>query len=487
MFGNGPARTGLYIDRAFTKSALLVIADGGGLRPDPGYNAPLEGDVYSTPVFAEGGVNGQDAVFVATEENNVYAFDTVTGAALWTTSVGPEAHLSQLGCGNINPIGVTSPLALDLARHQLYLDAMNDLPDGGAPPFHRVIALDMDTGAEVWSIELDTILPDFTAVYQNNRAGLLIMDDTVFVPFGGHAGDCGNYHGRVVAVPLSNPVPSAVYEFSTVAYAGAIWAPNGIASDGTSIYAVTGNAQSAPGVDTAPATWAQSQGEAVLRLPPQTLAFSGLSTDYFVPNDWADLDDSDGDLSSNGVLLFDLPGAGSGQLAFLIGKTRIGWLLDRQNLGGLNTPNMPLAQLPNVATTDASGGMVAYTTPTGTYVGYNAPCWVSGSALGVLRVKPGSPPTLSQAFCVNEGADRDDWGGSPMVTTTDGTHDAVIWGLGAGGGDNQLHAYDGDTGARVVASSGIGSVTHWVAPIVAKGTIYVAGNNQLYALRVKDP
>ena len=38
--------------------------------------------------------------------------------------------------------------------------------------------------------------------------------------------------------------------------------------------------------------------------------------------------------------------------------------------------------------------------------------------------------------------------GSPWVTTTDGTNNAIVWVVGAQG-DGQLHGYDGDTGAVI--------------------------------------
>ena len=42
---------------------------------------------------------------------------------------------------------------------------------------------------------------------------------------------------------------------------------------------------------------------------------------------------------------------------------------------------------------------------------------------------------------------------SPWVTTTDGTHNAIVWVVGSeDGGDQRLHGYNGDTGAVVYAA-----------------------------------
>jgi hypothetical protein len=266
--------------------------------------------------------------------------------------------------------------------------------------------------------------------------------------------------------------------FQTPGTGSALWAPGALSSDGQSLFVCTGNATSGP------ATWDGGMSEAVLRLPTPSLGFGWSTTDYFAPNVWHDMDANDADLGSSGVVLLDLPGVGSGHLAFVIGKTLTGWLLDRDNLGGINTPDAPLASIQNVATADAAGGMFAYHTALGTYVGYNAPCWQGGNTLAVLQVNAGSPPTLTEAFCVSQGVSGEDTGGSPIVTTSDGTNDAVVWGLGAGG-TNQLYAFDGDTGALLVQSSGISKVSHWIAPIAAKGSIYVAGNARVFAFRFK--
>ena len=75
------------------------------------------------------------------------------------------------------------------------------------------------------------------------------------------------------------------------------------------------------------------------------------------------------------------------------------------------------------------------------------------------------------------------------VSSTDGTHETVVRGLGATGdnsveGDGRLHAFDGETGAILYA--GGGSVDHmdhigrFQAPMIAKGYVYVGAENRLY-------
>jgi len=475
-FGADNRRDGVFVDPAFTKARLQAIAADGGLKPDPSFAPAITGRVYASPLFVEGGVNGKDAVFIATEENHVYALDPATGTVLWNTTLGPPVPLNQLGCGNIDPMGVTGTPVIDVSRGILVLDAEIDQSASG-PGHHTLFGLTLATGAVSWSIDLDANVTGFDTTYQGQRSGLLLLNGTVYIPYGGYYGDCGVNYGWVMGLPLATPTASALFHYETPGQGGAIWSPAGIASDGTSIFAVTGN-----GEGNQP-TWASGDSDALLRLST-SLVFSGNATDYFAFNDWQGVSAADGDLGSNGTVLFDLPGAGSGHLAVVIGKSKNAYLLDRDNLGGINTPDRPLAELDGIATDDASGSMATYQPASGRYLLYDAPC-PNGNGLGLLKINPGNPPTITQPVgCLDQGANGTDQGGAPIVTTPDGTSDFVIWGTGAGG-DNQLHAFDGESGASLLTTTGARGTTHWVAPLVAKGSIYLPGNGTVYAFRVK--
>src|SRR6185503_10251876 len=68
--------------------------------------------------------------------------------------------------------------------------------------------------------------------------------------------------------------------------------------------------------------------------------------------------------------------------------------------------------------------------------------------------------------------------------TTDGTNNAIVWVVGAQG-DGQLHGYNGDTGAVIYPGSEVMTGTRkWNSGIVARGSIYIANDNKVYAFRV---
>ncbi len=90
----------------------------------------------------------------------------------------------------------------------------------------------------------------------------------------------------------------------------------------------------------------------------------------------------------------------------------------------------------------------------------------------------GNPPTFSVAWCASQNG-----GGNPIVTTTDGSSNAIVWSIGTG----RLVGFDGDTGAVVFngggAAEALGDVQYWQPPIVAKGRIFIAGNGRIYAFK----
>src|SRR5215831_17205918 len=73
QFHNHDSRDGLYIDSAFTQSAAVNLT--GTLN----FDGTVAGNVYAQPLYIENGLGGKAMVIVATESNNVYAFDAGNG------------------------------------------------------------------------------------------------------------------------------------------------------------------------------------------------------------------------------------------------------------------------------------------------------------------------------------------------------------------------------------------------------------------------
>ena len=76
--------------------------------------------------------------------------------------------------------------------------------------------------------------------------------------------------------------------------------------------------------------------------------------------------------------------------------------------------------------------------------------------------------------------------GSPWVTTTNGTDNAIVWAANSGdGGDQRLRGFNGDTGAVVYAGGGpnelMNGTMRYNTGIVARGRTYFAGTDKVYA------
>src|SRR6266700_531580 len=319
---NNLSRDGLYIDAAFTPGAAA------GLTRDLNFNGTISGNVYAQPLYIEGGPNGP-MIIAVTESNNVYALNATTGTVIWQrTDLGPPVT-SGLPCGNINPAGITGTPVVDLASRSLFFDAMID----GATKKHFIYSLNVDTGAinPGWPVDVNATATyngtTFTSLIQNERAALGLVNGVVYVPYSGHAGDCGAYRGWVVGVPINNP--SSVTTWATDAIGGGIWAVGGVASDGANPFIASGNTFNTMG------TW--SGGEAVIHFQPGPI-FSGSPTDYWVPTDWLQLDGGDTDLGGSGPLLVDVPGATPSNLVVQLGKDGKAYSLNRGNLGGITAP-----------------------------------------------------------------------------------------------------------------------------------------------------
>jgi len=458
---NHDSRDGLYIDPAFTPAAAA------NLMCDTNFYGAISGNVYAQPLYIEGGPGGKAMIIAVTESNNVYALDAANGSVIWQRSVGAPVPLSSLPCGNIDPLGITGTPIVDLPSRTLFFDAMTT-PDNGTTKKHLIYALNVDTGTtnSGWPVDVNATAKSgstvFTSVTQNERGALAIVSNIVYVPYGGHYGDCQTYHGWIVGVPLNNP--SNVMAWATTADSGGAWSVGGVASDGTNPFIATGNTSGAR-------VW--GGGEAIIRLQPGPV-FSGLTNDYWAATNWLALDSNDTDIGSSGPLIVDVPGATPSQLMVALGKDGNAYLLNRTNLGGVS---VPLAKA-HISSSTIIQAAATYQTTQGTYV----VCCGNSTSLIAFRITPTSPPTISGVWTNSQNGR-----GSPFVTSTDGTNNVIVWGIGSEG-NQRLQGFNGDTGALVFNGGGanelMAGTRRFNTAIVAHGRIYVANDNKVYAFTV---
>ena len=270
--------------------------------PSVAWKASVDGDVYASPLIVGG------HVFVATEDNTVYALDLFTGSTIWKTHLGTPVDAASLPCGDIGPItGITGTPAIDAAAGRLYVVAYL------RTRHHMLFSLDLVDGSIRSQQDVDP--SGSTPAVEQQRGALAIASGYVYVPLGGLYGDCGQYHGYLVAVPLAG---GAAFACRVPAAAGAgLWSAMGptVAANGD-VYVVSGNATSGSGF---------AYSNSVIELSPTLRVKS-----YFAPSNWASLDASDTDLGSVGATL--LPQLG---LVVAVGKDGIAYVLRAGRLGGI--------------------------------------------------------------------------------------------------------------------------------------------------------
>jgi hypothetical protein len=431
----------------------------------------LSTQVYAQPLYVENGPGGPVFV-VATEQNHLTALNATTGAVVWDdgpTLIG-QPVTGGLPCGNIGTLGITGTPYIDFSSGQgvVYFDAMTT-PDSNTTAKHLVYAVKLTDGTVLpnWPVDMNAKVSGFSSRIQSERGALQFLNGTLYVPYGGFYGDCGTYYGWVVGIPTSNP--QSPTSWHTTASKGGIWASGSLPTDGTSLFPVTGNTSGAT-------TW--GGGEAVIRLSAGPV-FTNAANNYFAPTNWQTLDTTDRDLGGAGAVLFDMPGATHAHLVAQGGKDGNLYIMDRDALGGIG------GQLASqsVSSGQIFGAPAVYRTAMGTYVavhsgagGVGCPNGGTGNVV-VAKVMAGPPVAISVAWCATKSGL-----GSPMVTTTDGSANAVVWAA-----NNALWGFDGDTGALVAGgttgttnTSMSTSIQGFNTPIAAHGKIVAGVDGALY-------
>ena len=331
----------------------------------------LDGSAYAEPL-----VYGR-MVIAATENNSVYAIDAGTGNLLWSKNYGRPVPNSQLPCGNVDPVGITSTPVIDAATGTLF--AVGFMWDGSnsASIHYQLEAINLNNaGAELWHRTIAPTDPTyvFDPMIEGQRSALSLANGTVYIPFGGRYGDCNssiaNYRSWTVGSATSGTGSLLSFPLPTPNGGGGTWASSGSAMDpSNNLYIATGNTFCSGGC-------AYDYGESVLKLS------SSLSLlDHFAPSDWASLNASDTDLASVGPTLL------GNNLLFQVGKAGAGYLLSTTNLGGSNHETPLFSGQVCNATADAAFGGVAYSAPY-LYV----PC---SDHLEALLVTTGATPSFT--------------------------------------------------------------------------------------------
>jgi outer membrane protein assembly factor BamB len=388
----------------------------------------LGGQLYGEPLVLG------DRVYVATENDVVYALSAATGQIAWSARLGAPVPASRLPCSNINPVvGITGTPVIDPARHEIFVVA-DELKNG--TPAHVLTGLNTGSGQVELSEEVDP--PDQPPANLLQRTGLTLDMGRVYFGFGGNAEDCGKYRGRVASVPESGGKP----RFFTVDAApgennGAVWMGGGAPAVGPNgdLWVTTGNGS----LNKHP----YDHSDSVLELSPSLRLLQ-----YFAPANWRQDNANDLDFSTEPILLPDGQVIGAG-------KSQVLYLLNGSHLGGIGKQQ---AKISPVCSTNIDGGSA--------HLGMTAylPC-----ESGVLAVKATRfPPTLHVLWSANVSS------GPPIVAG------GLVWTVGQNG---ELYGLDQATG-KVRQQATIGKpANHFPTPGIGASLMLVPSAQNVVAFR----
>ena len=251
-----------------------------------------------------------NVVFIATMRNTVYAFDAddpaQSATPLWSVHLAAGVPSSRFlfGAGSgLASNGIYSTPVIDPSTNTLYVltHEWNSASTSVALQLH---ALDVSGGTEKFGGPVPLGAPAFDPVLNLQRAGLLLLNGTVYVALGSHSDIRtslstllpANYFGMVLGYDARSLAQTGVFNAEAGGLGAAIWqGGRGLASDGNFIYAMTGNAQK-----TGPADYSES----FVQLNPDLSV-----ADFLQDPNHACLNLLDEDLGSSGPQI--MPGSGA--------------------------------------------------------------------------------------------------------------------------------------------------------------------------------
>ncbi len=453
----------------------------------------LDDVAYAQPlVVPDVMISGQkrDVVYVATENNTIYAIDADTGSVILNRNLGPAVprpHPSGISCANGGPqVGIESTPVIDLTRNAMYLLSYTMAASG--QPTYQLHAVDLGTLADrmpptvvAASHKLvDGSTFSFNATDQRQRAALLFEDDNIYAAFGSWC-DVSPARGWVLGwraldlQPLAANILTDRRPISGSNKLSSIWMSGyGIAAIAGHLYFTTGNSIYQTYNDP------DNFSETVLKVS------ADLSTvlDFFTPSNVEGLDHHDEDLGSGGVLILpDQPGSVP-RMAVAAGKGGWMYLLNRTHLGGFSE-----------VTDNIVGQYPIGSCWCGQSFYQNSVVSSGGAQIGIWSVdtSPAAGLTLVQTAQIDTGGD----GGFFTAVSSDGDKNVIIWAVSRrhsreGGPEPTLYAFTPIPGNPQLqqifkAPAGNWDVPHPpgdgansnIVPVVANGHVYVASYKKL--------
>ena len=480
------------------------------------FSVPVDSTVYAQPLYVpalkmnDGVVH--NVLFVATENDSIYAFDAdshsgsnakpIWQISLLTSAYGAGAGATAVpwqdtGSPDIAPtIGITGTPAINPATNTMYV--ISKTKENGAY-FSRLHAINIISGAEQPNSPVTVTATaagtgagssggqiTFSPLWENQRPALNYYNGYVYFAYAAH-GDLNNWHGWLFAYDATTLHQSAALCLTPNDHGGGVWGSGGGMPIDTSIsggrmFVVTGNgARSKP-----PFNANTDFGESVIAF---NLANGALTpTDSWTSFNYQTLNLQDWDQAGGTALMLPDQSGAHPHMLITAGKEGRITVLDRDNLGGLasGANTNALQDIPGV--TPQGEGFWS----SATYWNGNVYVWSGGENPGtpnvamlfkinngVMSTKPDSESTFTSSYP-----------GVTFSVSSNGTQDGIAWGVRADqfntNGPAVLYAfnptdlsdvlYESDTNAP---RDSAGPANRFSVPVVTNGKVYVAAHGEV--------
>jgi len=311
----------------------------------------VQGYVYAQPLYVPNvrmtGNRISNLLIVATQHDQLYAFDVDTKALAWHidylaagTGVSTLSSEDVADCDDIVPeIGITStPVVDQLTSTVFVLVRTKEVVDGTPVFYQRLHAVDLGTGQELLTpTSVTGPPPDYastgTAVFDtrmdNQRAALVLANNQVYIAWASHC-DITPYMGWLMSFDKRTLQPTAYWTPVPYSHSGGIWLSGAGPSvdENGDLYVPVAN-----GSDHDQIGPKNNYRSSLVRL--HWSSADGFNVvDYFAPYNYQFMDDGDMDFGSGAALLLP-PQAGSPHPHLLVTRDKVGgvYVLDRDDLG----------------------------------------------------------------------------------------------------------------------------------------------------------
>ena len=461
------------------------------------FTQPLDGQTYGQPLLASGiNVSGttHNIVYVATEHCSLFAYDAdnntgVNANALWQDSLLPAGTVpvpqSVVGSGDILvELGITTTPVIDPSSNTIYI--VSKVQRTSDTTYHQYLyALDLATGAAKFGspVEINPTFPGtaadatnnvipFSALHEHLRCAMALYNGVVYLAYASHS-DTNPYHGELIGYDATSLqlVKAFITTPNNGSSEGGLWqsgASPAVDASGN-MYVAVGNGA----WDQTNSSYGTDWGESLLKLSTTgTFGVSYSNTlNWFTPNNWATLNNGDLDLGSGGLLLLPDQSGPHQHIMVAGGKGAVLYVVDRDNMGGLHTPDNAIQEIPEV------GGDWLFSTP----AYYNGYLYYSASG-GPLEQRAVAYSAVDGTYVATnpiKSAETFNNKGSSCFITSNGNTNGIVWILNGSG----MYAYDASNVANGYIYQANATLpgniscqnTKFSLPMAANGKVYYTG------------